>query len=231
MSPEPTPPFSFAFQVESLYAALLQTASPALSSEPGLGGKLLYAGELDEAGLALMAAGNIAGAATLASTADPATQKQAIRTGVVDFLVTSLDEALRVLKNEIRKREPVAVCVAVAPEAVEREMLERGVLPDLLASETSARRGMSATPLRMGRQTLRPWIRRGALMSRMSLSVVSTLSTEPALLYILTELRFTECFTRVPSIRRCRSLTTSPEKRGVIPLSTRRPRKLITCGE
>jgi hypothetical protein len=136
MSPEPTPPFSFAFQVESLYAALLQTASPVLSSEPKLGGKLLYAGELDEAGLALMAAGNIAGAATLASTADPATQKQAIRTGVVDFLVTSLDEALRVLKNEIRKREPVAVCVAVAPEAVEREMLERGVLPDLLASET-----------------------------------------------------------------------------------------------
>ncbi len=46
--------------------------------------------------------------------------------------MTSLDEALRILKNEIRKRETVAVCVAAAPETVEREMLERGVLPDLL---------------------------------------------------------------------------------------------------
>jgi hypothetical protein len=133
---EPAPPFSFALQVERLYASLLQTVPPALSSEPGLGGKLLYAGELDEPTLALLAAGNIAGAATLASTASPSMQKQAIHTGVADFLVTSLDEALRILKNEIRKRETVAVCVAVAPEAVEREMLERGVLPDLLAPAT-----------------------------------------------------------------------------------------------
>jgi urocanate hydratase len=136
MPPEFTPPFGFALQVERLYAALLHTAPPSRSSEPGLGGKLLYAGELDEAGLALVAAGNIAGAASLASTADPAAQKPPIRTGVVDFLVTSLDEALRILKNEIRKREPVAVCVAAAPESVEREMLERGVLPDLLAPST-----------------------------------------------------------------------------------------------
>jgi hypothetical protein len=136
MPPELTPPFNFAFQVERLYAALLQSAPPSLSSEPGLGGKLLYAGELDEPALALMAAGNIAGAATLASTADPLMQKQAIRTGVADFRVTSLDEALRILKNEIRKREAVAVCVAAAPEAVEREMLERGVLPDLLVPAT-----------------------------------------------------------------------------------------------
>jgi hypothetical protein len=51
---------------------------------------------------------------------------------VADFLVTSLDEALRVLKNEIRKRETVAVCVAAAPHFIEREMQDRGVLPDLL---------------------------------------------------------------------------------------------------
>jgi hypothetical protein len=50
----------------------------------------------------------------------------------VDFLINTLDEALRILKNQVRKRETVAVCVAGAPEAVEREMLERGVLPDLL---------------------------------------------------------------------------------------------------
>jgi urocanate hydratase len=99
--------------------------------ETGLGGKLFYAGELDGEGRALVVAANIAGAASLVATADRAAQKQAIRDGVADCLVNSLDEALRILKNQLRKRETVAVCLGLAPEAVEREMLERGVLPDL----------------------------------------------------------------------------------------------------
>ena len=49
--------------------------------------------------------------------------------------MTSLDEALRILKNEIRKRETVAVCVGVAPGTLEQEMRERGVLPDLLRAD------------------------------------------------------------------------------------------------
>jgi len=119
----------FVLRVERLYAGLICRAAD--GAEAGLGGKLLYAGELDGEGRALLVAGNIAGAGSLSATADVAAQKQAIRDGVADFLVTSLDEALRILKNEIRKRETVAVCVAAAPEAVEREMRERGVVADL----------------------------------------------------------------------------------------------------
>jgi hypothetical protein len=129
----PSPPLDFTLQVESLYTALLRYASPSPGEEQTLGGKLLYAAELDPRGRALLVAANIAGAASLAATADAAAQKQSIRDGVADFLVNSLDEALRILKNEIRKHETVAVCIASAPEDVEREMLERGVLPDLLA--------------------------------------------------------------------------------------------------
>jgi hypothetical protein len=103
--------------------------------ETGLGGRFFYAGELDGEGRALVVAANIAGAASLVATSDRATQKQAIRLGVADFLVNSLDEALRILKNQLRKRETVAVCVGVAPEAVEREIEGRGVLPDLLRRE------------------------------------------------------------------------------------------------
>ena len=110
------------------------------TQNPSLGGKLLYAGELDGSGRVLVVAGNVAGAASLAATAIQRAQKQAIRDGVVDFLVNSLDEALRILKNEIRKRETVAVCMGAAPEAVEREMPERGVLPRSVA----AGRGSSA---------------------------------------------------------------------------------------
>lgn len=100
-------------------------------SEPDLGGKLLYPGELDDEGRAIVIASNVAGCGTLTATADLAAQRQAVRDGIVDFLVTSLDEALRILKNEIRKHATVAVCVGMAAAEVEAEMLERGVQPDL----------------------------------------------------------------------------------------------------
>jgi urocanate hydratase len=125
-----TDALDFTLEVERLYASLMRFVAPA--AEPSLGGRLLYAGELDAPARALLVAANIAGAASLAATADPVAQKQAVRDGVADFLVNSLDEALRILKNEIRKRETVAVCIAVAPEAIEREMQERGVVPDIV---------------------------------------------------------------------------------------------------
>ena len=121
---------NFVARVAHAYATLI--ASPHADPESGLGGSLFYAGEMDEEGRALVVAANIAGAATLIASADPATQKQAIRDAIADFLVTSLDEALRIFKNQLRKRETVSVCVAMAPAAMEREMNERGVRPDLL---------------------------------------------------------------------------------------------------
>jgi urocanate hydratase len=124
--------FSFLVQVERVYTVLIESAMA--DRDAGLSGKLLYAGELDAEGRALIAAANIAGAETLAATADRAAQKQAMRDGIADFLVVSLDEALRILKNQLRKREPVAVCVGAAHGDIEREMLARGVLPDLLRS-------------------------------------------------------------------------------------------------
>ena len=114
--------------VYCLYAGLAR----GMDAEAGLGGKLVYAGELDGEGFRLVRAANIAGAASLSATADATAQRRAIREGVIDFLVTSLDEALRVLKNEIRKRNPVAVGVGLAPAQMTAEMHERGVLPNLL---------------------------------------------------------------------------------------------------
>jgi hypothetical protein len=141
---EPLSPAAFAFiaQVEEAFATLLRSAGRLETSvgeaglgEAGLGGKLLYAGGLDEPARIFTVAANIAGAATLAASADPAAARQAMRDGVVDFLVNSLDEALRILKNQVRKREPVAVCVSVAAGSIEREMRARGVVPDLSFSE------------------------------------------------------------------------------------------------
>jgi hypothetical protein len=147
--------------VLSGYSALIALARPGSRSEPGLGGLLLYAGELSTMHRALVVAANVAGAATLAASADQQAQRQATRDGVVDFAVTTLDEALRILKNQVRKGEPVAVCVGLAPEAVEREMGERGVAPDLIAGDLgekfSARAGRVAPQAASGSEATVRW--------------------------------------------------------------------------
>lgn len=129
---------SLALNAYSRYCSLVQACGSACTADQGLGGKLLYAGELDRDGRSITIAGNVAGCSTLAATADLDAQKQAIRDGVVDFSVTSLDEALRILKNEIRKHSTVAVCVGKSTDEIEREMLERGVQPDLSRQHANA---------------------------------------------------------------------------------------------
>lgn len=126
------PPPEFMIQVARFYAAMISGADAVPHVEGNLGGRLFYAGELDSHGRAMVVAANIAGTATLAAEPDSSKQKSALRDGVVDFLVNSLDEALRILKNQIRKSETGAVCIAAAAEAVQAEMLERGVLPDMV---------------------------------------------------------------------------------------------------
>ena len=126
--------YQFVVEVERAYASIMSNfADPLLAgTEPSLGGMLFYTGRLDATGRALTLAGNLAGAAVMTVTANPEAQRQAVRQGIVDFLVTSLDEALRILKNEIRKREAVAVCIGAAPEDVECERTKRGVMPNLV---------------------------------------------------------------------------------------------------
>jgi hypothetical protein len=138
MSVETTVRFSPGPEVQQMspyaydcFRALVSEQESLPSQNQDLGGKLLYAGELDEEGCAVVIGGNVAGCATLCVAADPVAQRKAIHDGIVDFLVTSLDEALRILKNEIRKHATVAVCVGKPAGEVEQEMLERGVQPNV----------------------------------------------------------------------------------------------------
>jgi hypothetical protein len=103
------------------------------SAERG-GSLVVYAG-LDRGGIELAIAANIAGAASLGLEADVARAKAAIRNGACDFLVNTLDEALRILKNEIRKKNPVAVVLVGEPRGAVAEMVERGVQPEIVAGD------------------------------------------------------------------------------------------------
>jgi len=74
---------------------------------------------------------SIAGGTSLALDADAAAMKAAMRAGHLDFVVNSLDEALRALKNEVRQKRPLAVGLIAQVNATLTEMSERGVAPDL----------------------------------------------------------------------------------------------------
>jgi urocanate hydratase len=65
--------------------------------------------------------------------ADSDRLRQGIRHGFCDFVVNNLDEALRILKNEVRKKQPVSVCLEGDLTATLHEAVERGLQPDLLA--------------------------------------------------------------------------------------------------
>jgi hypothetical protein len=145
-----SPPALHIAQVYRAYASLVQFAQ----SQETLGGQLLYTGELNPAASHLIRAANIAGAASLAASADADRLRQALHQGAIDILVNSLDEALRILKNEIRKRQPVAAAVSAAPEIITQELLDRGVLPNLLPPESSQNSAAFAAFIAQGARPL-----------------------------------------------------------------------------
>jgi urocanate hydratase len=103
-----------------------------------LAGRLLVTGGMGGMGGAQPLAGTMNGAAVLCIEVDPERIKRRLRTGYCDVMVNSLDEALRILKNAVRRREATSVglvgnCADVLPELV-----RRGVVPDLLTDQTSA---------------------------------------------------------------------------------------------
>ncbi len=103
-----------------------------------LAGKLIVSGGMGGMGGAQPLAATMTGAAFLGIDVDPERIKKRLKTGYCDFMVTALDEALRILKNAVRKKENVSVglvgnCADIIPE-----LAERGVVPDILTDQTSA---------------------------------------------------------------------------------------------
>src|SRR5512147_1246379 len=103
-----------------------------------LSGKLIVSGGMGGMGGAQPLAATMTGAAFLGIDVDPERIKKRLKSGYCDFMVTSLDEALRILKNAVRKKENVSVglvgnCADIIPE-----LAMRGVVPDILTDQTSA---------------------------------------------------------------------------------------------
>jgi urocanate hydratase len=103
-----------------------------------LSGKLIVSGGMGGMGGAQPLAATMTGASFLGIDVDPERIKKRLKSGYCDFMVNSLDEALRILKNAVRKKENISVglvgnCADIIPE-----LAERGVVPDILTDQTSA---------------------------------------------------------------------------------------------
>ncbi|HEX2711478.1 MAG TPA: urocanate hydratase [Candidatus Acidoferrales bacterium] len=103
-----------------------------------LAGKLIVSGGMGGMGGAQPLAAMMNGGAFLGVEVDPERIKRRVKTGYCEVMVNDLDEALRILKNAVRKREQASVglvgnCAEVIPE-----LARRGVVPDLLTDQTSA---------------------------------------------------------------------------------------------
>src|SRR3954454_12667610 len=103
-----------------------------------LAGKLIVSGGMGGMGGAQPLAATMTGACFLGIDVNPESIKKRLKTGYCDFMVSTLDEALRILKNAVRKKENVSVglvgnCADVIPE-----LANRGVVPDILTDQTSA---------------------------------------------------------------------------------------------
>lgn len=114
-----------ATQQDALRAYLALT-----SSFESLAGKLFLLEGHSNINAAIAA--TAAGAATLLLEENKQYAKSILREGLCDFVVTDLNEAIRILKNEVRRRAPVFVVLQCDLSSVHREIRERGLVADLV---------------------------------------------------------------------------------------------------
>ena len=103
-----------------------------------LAGKLVASGGMGGMGGAQPLAATMNGAAFLGIEVDPERIQRRLRTGYCDMMATSLDEALRILREAVRQKKAVSVGLAGNCAEVLPEMARRGIVPDLLTDQTSA---------------------------------------------------------------------------------------------
>jgi urocanate hydratase len=103
-----------------------------------MAGKLIVSSGMGRRGGAQPLAATMLGAAILCIEIDPEQIKYWVKAGYCDVMVNSLDEALRILKNAVRKEEPAAVGLVANSADVIPELARRGVVPDLLTDQTPA---------------------------------------------------------------------------------------------
>ncbi len=119
-----------------------------------LAGRLVVCSGMDAAGGAWSLAAGWQGAAFLGIDADAGLLKGHVRTGFCDYLVTNLEEALRILRSAVHARKPVSAGLAADPDEALAALAGLGVAPDLLIAPLSCHAAALASFRRLGSMIL-----------------------------------------------------------------------------
>lgn len=99
-------------------------------------GRLVVSGGMGLMGGAQPLAAVMNGAAFLGIEADPERIKRRLRAGYCEIMVTTLEEAVRILRHAVHKKVATSVALAGNCAEVLPEMVRRGIVPDLLTDQT-----------------------------------------------------------------------------------------------
>src|SRR5437868_6576356 len=103
-----------------------------------LAGRLVLTAGLGGMGGAQPLAATMNGAAFLGVEVNPARIERRLATGYLDRMSRDLDEALALVLDAKKKRQPLSVGLVGNAAAVMPELVRRGVVPDVLTDQTSA---------------------------------------------------------------------------------------------
>jgi hypothetical protein len=123
--------------VDNLQRQTLRLYRALVASREDWGGALVLCSGQGCTASGIPVAASIAGSATLAVDADAEAMKSSLRRGELDFVVNTLDEALRTLKNQIRLKRPLSVGLIADADTTLVELTSRGVKPDVTIDPVS----------------------------------------------------------------------------------------------
>ncbi len=103
-----------------------------------LQGKLVVTAGLGGMGGAQPLAITMNGGVGIIAEVDPARIKRRLDTGYVDTMTDSLDEALKMADEALKKGEPLSIALLANAADFLPELVRRGITPDVLTDQTSA---------------------------------------------------------------------------------------------
>ena len=101
-------------------------------------GRWILTGGMGGMGGAQPLAGTMAGASILCVEVDESRINRRIKMGYCDIKVKTLDKAIKLIKEQIAKKEPISIGLVGNCAEIFPEIFRRGIIPDIVTDQTSA---------------------------------------------------------------------------------------------
>lgn len=123
--------------LQGTYLTFIEAGKKKIGS-PDLRGKFILTGGMGGMSGAQPLAGKMAGAVILVVEVDRTKIERKINEGYCDYLATTVDEALTLIEKLCATKEPASIGLVGNCADVNRELLNRGVVPHFVTDQTSA---------------------------------------------------------------------------------------------